>query len=371
MCIRAHGRFSMEEKMIFSDMLLEWYDRNRRGLPWRGSRDPYRIWLSEIMLQQTRAETVVRYYDRFLESFPTVQALAAAPEDQVLKLWEGLGYYSRARNLHAAAKRVVLELNGVFPSDSAGLRTLPGVGPYAANAIASIAYGECAPALDGNQARVLSRVLAHEPPLKTPFDLLAPSMELLSRKRPGDYNQALMDLGAAVCTPKNPKCGLCPISGHCRAYAEGDPEAFPRKLPPLSKQEEQWTIVIARRNGRILVRKRPPKGLLAGMYVFPMLEGHPSADEIPAQLESQGFCGVRYMRSLPESKHVFTHRIWRMKGAMVEIESAPSDWLEIDSLTDFAIPSAIRVYREIAGELLDQKDTFPIYMDCQPLSELI
>lgn len=338
--------------MIFSEKLLIWYDQNRRTLPWRGSSDPYRIWLSEIMLQQTRTETVSRYYEKFLEFFPTVQDLASAPEDQVLKLWEGLGYYSRARNLLAAAKRVAVDLNGVFPADSEGLRALPGVGPYAANAIASIAYGECVPALDGNQARVLSRILAYDLPLKTPFDLLALATELISRERPGDYNQALMDLGAAVCTPKNPKCALCPVADLCRAYAEGDPESFPRKLPPAAKQEEEWTIVIARRGNRLFVRKRPPKGLLAGMYAFPMLEGHPPSEEIPALLASQGFGGIQHICDLPSSKHVFTHRVWRMKGAMVEIETAPEDWIEIDSLDGVAIPSAIRVYREIAAELL-------------------
>lgn len=338
--------------MNLSADLLKWYDANRRQLPWRGARDPYRIWLSEIMLQQTRTETVERYYARFLESFPTVHDLAAAPEDHILKLWEGLGYYSRARNLHATAKRVAFDLNGVFPATAAELRTLPGIGPYAANAIASIAYGECTPALDGNQARVLSRVLAHEAPLKTPFELLAPAMELISPNRPGDYNQALMDLGASVCTPKKPKCDLCPISGHCRAFAEGDPESFPRKLPPVAKREEEWTVVIARKGESIFVRKRPSKGLLAGMYVFPMVEGHPEPEEIPELLEVQGFGGISQVQPLPESRHVFTHLVWRMKGALTEVESVPPEYIEISSLSEVAIPSAIRLYREIAAALL-------------------
>lgn len=338
--------------MTLSADLLKWYDANRRELPWRGTRDPYRIWLSEIMLQQTRTETVERYYARFLDAFPTVHDLAAAPEDQILKLWEGLGYYTRARNLHAAAKRVADELGGIFPTTAADLRALPGVGPYAANAIASIAYSECVPALDGNQARVLSRILAYDLPLKTPFDLHALAMELISHDRPGDYNQALMDLGASICTPKKPKCALCPIAVHCRALAEGDPESFPRKLPPVAKREENWTVVIAHCNGRIFVRKRPPKGLLAGMYTFPMLEGHPAVHEIPSMLQAQGFCGIGEIQSLPDSRHVFTHLIWRMKGAMAEVESAPPDYIAIDSLSDVAIPSAIRLYREIANELL-------------------
>ena len=186
--------------MSFAGDLLSWYDANARSLPWRGERDPYRVWLSEIMLQQTQTETVKGYYTRFLARFPDVQSLADAPEEAVLKLWEGLGYYSRARNLHAAARMVAREMNGAFPADAEGLRRLPGVGPYAANAIASIAYGESAPALDGNQMRVLSRVLAWEDTLRTPFDLAGPAMSLIDRARPGDYNQALMDLGATICT---------------------------------------------------------------------------------------------------------------------------------------------------------------------------
>ena len=340
--------------MSLSNDLLNWYDRHRRSLPWRGTRDPYRIWLSEIMLQQTRTETVERYYARFLEFFPTVSDLARAPEDAVLKLWEGLGYYSRARNLHAAAKQVSFELNGVFPADSSELRKLPGVGPYAANAIASIAYDECVPALDGNQARVLSRILAHDAPLKTPFDLLEPAQSLISRSRPGDYNQSLMDLGASVCTPKKPKCAECPLRTHCRAFHEGDPESFPRKQPPVAKREEALTIVIARCKDRIFVRKRPSKGLLAGMYEFPSLEGHPSLEEIPALMEAEGFANVRAAKALPDSRHVFTHLIWRMKGALADVDAAPPDYIAISSLESTAISSAIRVYRELAAEILGE-----------------
>ena len=205
--------------MSFSSDLLYWYDVHARVLPWRGERDPYRVWLSEIMLQQTQAETVKGYYARFLERFPTVFELAKGDEQEVLKLWEGLGYYSRARNLHATAKAVAREMGGVFPSCAEELKKLPGIGPYAANAIASIAYGEPVPALDGNQARVLSRVLAWEEAIKTPFDLLKPASALMNRSRPGDYNQALMDLGAMVCAPKSPTCGECPVAAHCRARA--------------------------------------------------------------------------------------------------------------------------------------------------------
>lgn len=337
--------------MSFASDLLLWYDANARSLPWRGERDPYRIWLSEIMLQQTQTETVKGYYARFLERFPTVFALADAPEEAVLKLWEGLGYYSRARNLHAAAKRVAGELGGEFPRDAAGLRTLPGVGPYAANAIASIAWGEPVPALDGNQARVLGRVLAWEAELRTPFDLLEPAQALISRERPGDYNQALMDLGAGICLPKSPRCGLCPVAGHCQALAGDAAEDFPRRPAPIPKKEEDWCIVLALVGGRLLVRRRP-KGLLGGLYEFVALQGHPSPDALPGRLCQMGFVNPGVPRPLPPSKHVFTHKVWRMEGWLVRCDAAPEGYAAVDraQLEALPFPSALRVYREIAEQ---------------------
>lgn len=338
--------------MTLHEALLQWYDIHKRTLPWRGTRDPYRIWLSEIMLQQTRTETVERYYASFLEHFPSVGDLATAKEDFVLKLWEGLGYYSRARNLHRAAKQVCEMYGGVFPQTAQLLRTLPGIGPYAANAIASIAYDECAPALDGNQARVLSRILAHEFPLRTPFDLLEPALTLMSPDRPGDYNQALMDLGASVCTPKKPTCGSCPIASFCTAYANGDPESFPRKQPPVAKREIALTILLVRTPAGLCIRRRPAEGLLGGLYEFPSLEGHFSTDRVAELLESEGFRNVRVNRELPPSKHVFTHLIWHMQGLLVEADNAPLLYLSTNNLAPYAFPSALRVYRTIADELL-------------------
>ena len=341
--------------MEFAKDLLAWYDLNARALPWRGERDPYRVWLSEIMLQQTQTQTVKGYYARFLERFPDVFALAAAPEQAVLKLWEGLGYYSRARNLHAAAKVVAGELGGAFPGDAEGLRRLPGVGPYAANAIASIAYGEPVPALDGNQARVLSRVLAWEEELRTPFDLLSPALELLDRARPGDYNQALMDLGASICVPKGPRCELCPVAGHCKALADEAQEDFPRKSAPVPKKEQDWTILLVLAGGRLLVRQRP-KGLLGGLYEFAAVEGHFDEADLPGALAALGFAGARAFRRLPDSKHVFTHRVWRMQGWLVECDAFPEGFVAADArrLTALPFPSALRVYREIAEETLKE-----------------
>ena len=339
--------------MDFCDDILNWYDLHRRALPWRGTQDLYRIWLSEIMLQQTQTETVKGYYARFLQRFPTVQALADADEGEVLKLWEGLGYYSRARNLHATAKKVARELGGAFPKDAAGLRTLPGVGPYAANAIASIAYDEAAPALDGNQARVLSRVLAWEPEIKTPFDLLAPALELMSRKRPGDYNQALMDLGAMVCTPKNPNCGACPVSKRCRAFAEDAAQEFPRKPAPAVKKQQDLSILLVLMGDRLLVRRRP-RGLLGGLWEFCPLEGHPGPEDIPGLLDELGFTGCEVVKRLPDARHVFTHRVWRMEGWEVCCMTAPEGFtsVNLEGLRALPFPSALRVYREIAEEVL-------------------
>ena len=341
--------------MSFASDLLRWYDVNTdaRALPWRGERDPYRVWLSEIMLQQTQAQTVKGYYARFLARFGDVFALAAAPEDDVLKLWEGLGYYSRARNLHAAAKVVAGELGGAFPTTATDLIRLPGVGPYAANAIASIAGGEPVPALDGNQARVLSRVLTWEAPLRTPFDLREPALERISRERPGDYNQALMDLGASICVPKGPKCDLCPVAGHCRAFAEDAAEDFPKKPAPVPKKEEDWTIALVRLGDGLLTRKRP-KGLLGGLYEFAAVEGHPGPDTLVERLAGAGFVRPRLIRPLPPARHVFTHKVWRMAGWLAECDGAPEGFADVDAagLAALPFPSALRVYRDIAADAL-------------------
>ena len=343
--------------MDFTKDLLSWYDANARSLPWRGERDPYRIWLSEIMLQQTQTQTVKGYYARFLERFPDVFELAAAEEEAVLKLWEGLGYYSRARNLHAAAKLVARDLGGVFPKDAAGLRALPGVGPYAANAIASIAYGEPVPALDGNQARVLSRTLAWESELRTPFDLLGPATELISRERPGDYNQALMDLGASVCLPKKPRCGECPLARHCEALRDDAQEDFPRKPAPVPKKEEDWSILLVFAGNRLLARRRE-KGLLGGLYEFVAVEGHGEPEALARALAERGFSGVRIGERLPDARHVFTHRVWRMRGWIAACEAFPEGFTPVDAaaLAALPFPSALRAYRRIARELLGKGD---------------
>jgi len=339
--------------MQIKDYLLNWYDVNARDLPWRGSGDPYKIWLSEIMLQQTRTETVIRYYERFLQHFPSVFALAEADEDTVLKLWEGLGYYSRARNLHRAAKLVAAS-GGHFPDSIEGLQSLPGVGPYAARAIGSIAYGLCAPALDGNQMRVLSRCLAEDRVLRTPFDLEQQALALISRDRPGDYNQALMDLGSSICTAKKPKCTICPLRTLCRAYIEGDPERYPLRPAPVPKREEVRSIFLIETADGFCIQKRSGR-LLGGLYEFPTLEGHLSPADAAAQLKELGFAELTGFTRLTDAKHVFTHLIWRMQGWHVHAQRVP-DGMRIagaDDLSALAFPSAIRSYHAIACDLLN------------------
>lgn len=337
--------------MSFSETLLRWYDTHRRVLPWRGAGDVYPIWLSEIMLQQTRTETVARYYPRFLERFPDVHALARAEEAEVLKMWEGLGYYSRARNLHRVAMMVSRQLGGRFPQTASDLRSLPGIGPYAANAIASIAFDERVPALDGNQARVLSRILLYESPLKTPFDLEEAALALMPEYRAGDYNQALMDLGAGICTARRPQCDQCPVREFCAARNE-DPESFPRRKTPLLKREELHAIVLVQTGDGLCLRRRSEPGLLCGLYEFVALEGHPDATQLPDLLRGLGFTGVCIQRTLPPSKHVFTHLIWRMQGWLASADGVPEGYTVAEDLAPYAFPSALRVYRAEAEALL-------------------
>ena len=253
--------------------LLPWFDANRRDLPWRRFRTPYTAWIAEIMLQQTRVETVIPYFERWLERFPDVNSLAEADEQEVLKLWEGLGYYSRARSLLKAAKIIAAEYGGAVPRDPAVLRTLPGIGPYTAGAIASIAYGEPAAALDGNIRRVLSRYTDLAEPIresKTEQRLWALAEKCLDRERPGDHNEALMDLGAVICLPENPRCGECPLAADCLAYARGTVHERPVavKAAPIPRYETV-SAVIQNAAGGFLLTKRDPNGLLGGMWEFP------------------------------------------------------------------------------------------------------
>lgn len=303
--------------------LLAWYDENRRILPWREKPEPYRVWVSEIMLQQTRVEAVKPYFARFMEHLPDVESLAAVEEDELLKLWEGLGYYSRARNLKAAAQQIVEQHGGKMPSEYHDLIKLKGIGSYTAGAISSIAFGHPVPAVDGNVFRVIMRLLADDSDIseasvrKRVEEDLKPVMP---KDRPGDFNQALMELGATVCLPNGaPKCAECPWKTFCRAGIEESWQQYPKKAVKKPRTVEYRTILVIRDGHRAVIRRRPNKGLLAGMYEFPSLLGKASLDEVKDWLSAQGVCAVR-IEKLPESKHIFTHKEWHMTGYMVLVD---------------------------------------------------
>jgi A/G-specific adenine glycosylase len=293
--------------------LLAWYDRHRRVLPWRVAAgktpDPYRVWLSEIMLQQTTVKAVAPYFLRFTERWPNVEALAAAPLDDVLRAWAGLGYYARARNLHACARAVVGRHGGQFPSSETGLSALPGIGRYTAAAIAAIAFDANAVPVDGNVERVVARLYAIDkalPAAKPVIQRLAQG--LASQQRSGDFAQALMDLGATICTPKKPACARCPWSDSCAARVRGNPETFPIKTPkPEGRRRRGAAFVILRADGRVLVRSRPPKGLLGGMTEVPTTAWTHDFDDANALDEAPKLARARWRRIPGVVTHVFTH----------------------------------------------------------------
>ena len=297
--------------------LLRWYRRVKRDLPWRRLRDPYAIWLSEIMLQQTRVETVIPYFERFLAEFPNVTTLAAAPLDAVLKRWEGLGYYSRARNLHRAAQRVVSDFGGEIPRHAEDLGRLPGIGPYTRGAIASIAFGLPHAALDGNIKRVLSRLLNFAEPIDTAAGvarLWRAAAELVNPRQAGDHNQSLMELGATVCLPVNPRCATCPLRADCRAAAAGTARGLPVKSPRARVPTVHAACVAVWRGRRVLLLQRPPTGLLGGLWTLPGSEFESAADaqRVAAALRAEFGLAVDELRKLGRIDHVFTHRRLRL-----------------------------------------------------------
>ena len=301
---------------MFKD-LLTWYDNNRRILPWREDPAPYHVWLSEIMLQQTRVEAVRSYYARFLETLPDIASLAAADEDTYLKLWEGLGYYSRVRNLHKAAVQIMNDYDGRMPETSAELKKLSGIGPYTAAAIASIAFGERIPAVDGNLLRIFARLTCYGQDIKAPAAKKAAEafyLEHFPETRAGDCNQALMDLGATVCVPNGaPLCGECPWSDLCQAHREGSELDFPYAAPKKDRRIEDRTVFLIYYDRRLVLGRRPSKGLLAGLYEFPNALGRLSRSEALDYLSGLGFSAVR-ITELPKAKHIFSHIEWHMTG---------------------------------------------------------
>lgn len=344
-------------------LLLDWYHHNRRDLPWRHTRDPYHILVSEIMLQQTRAETVKPYYARFLTELPTVQALAEAPEDLILKLWEGLGYYSRVRNLQKAARAVTDRHGGVIPADYDELLSLPGVGRYTAGAVGSIAYDLPVAAVDGNVLRVTARVMGDDSDVlndATRKRMEAAITPCVPTPGAGDFNQSLIELGALICLPgSNAKCHECPLQLLCAAKREGRVGALPVRIVKTKRKFEDLTVLLLRvtdadGSSRYVIRRRPDTGLLGGLYEFPHMDGHATAEEVTAALNAEGAV-VRKVTPLPEGKHIFTHITWRMTGYLCEVTlpNTPAEGglshgflVSTADMTDtYSIPSAFGVYR--------------------------
>jgi A/G-specific adenine glycosylase len=341
-------------------LLLAWYDRHRRKLPWRppaGERaDPYRVWLSEIMLQQTGVKTVAPYFERFLTRWPDVGALGSASQDDVLRMWAGLGYYLRARNLHACAVKVLREHGGVFPDSEEGLRALPGIGPYTAAAIAAIAFGRRTMPVDGNIERVVSRLFAVEAPLpqaKPLIQQLAATLLGASRAgddkaRAGDSAQALMDLGSSICTPKKPACALCPLNDGCAARRRGDQEIFPRKLAKKTGALRRGAAFVVTRGPELLVRTRPEKGLLGGMTEVPGSDWLTGLDDKAALKQAPQCKAVsRWHRKAGVVTHVFTHFPLELVVYTARVAGrtrAPMGmrWVPIETLQDEALPNVMR-----------------------------
>ena len=333
-------------------LLLQWYAVNRRQLPWREDREPYHVWLSEIMLQQTRVEAARDYYLRFLDALPDLEALAQCPEGQLLKLWEGLGYYNRARNLQKCAKVLLKDYGGRFPTTAPELEKLPGIGPYTAGAIASIAFERPSPAIDGNVLRVMTRLLGDETPIDAPA-LKERIREVLTPLYPpgscGDFTQALMELGATVCLPEGQaKCSECPCAALCLARQTGRVERLPVRPAKKARRQEKMTVFLLRCGDAVALHRREDAGLLAGLWEFPHVPGFLDGAAAVQWAESQGIA-VADVKKTTEKKHIFTHIEWKMRGVLLEVRepAGPFVWMELHQVDrEAALPTAFRQFRE-------------------------
>ena len=341
----------MEQLRLLPGALLPWYQMNKRELPWRADREPYHVWLSEIMLQQTRVEAVKGYYTRFLEALPTIEVLANCDDDLLHKLWEGLGYYSRVRNLKKAANVIMAEYGGAFPGKYDAVRALPGIGDYTAGAVCSICFGLPTPAVDGNVLRVISR-LQNDP---TPIDLPARKKEVQNQlaeiypAHSGDFTQALMELGATICGPnRKPDCENCPCRSFCLGYQQGTAEKLPVKSPKKPKRQENMTVFILRCGDSFVLEKRLDSGLLAGLWQFPNVSG--TLDAAAALVwAAQQKLKVADIRRIAEKKHIFTHIQWNMRGIYLELSEKPENfrWFTEEEIErSAALPTAFRQFWE-------------------------
>jgi len=339
--------------------LVEWFRENQRDLPWRKRMDAYRVWISEIMLQQTRVEAVKPYYERFLKELPDVKALAEVPEDRLLKLWEGLGYYNRARNLKEAACQIMEKYGGRFPETYEEIRGLKGIGNYTAGAVSSFVYGVRKPAVDGNVLRVVTRITADGSDISkagTRTKVEREVEEVIPAEAAGDFNQSLIELGAIVCVPNGePKCGICPVSGICLAHAQGRETEFPVKAKKKERRIEKRTILVFRDNEKAAVRKRPDTGLLAGLYEFPGTEGHLKQPEVVRYAKSLGLMPIR-VKKLGSAKHIFSHVEWHMVGYEVIVDELEKNMKDQEGRKDQgAAPGEI-----IFAELRELKEHYPM-----------
>lgn len=337
----------------FQNNLLKWYEENKRLLPWRETHDPYKIWVSEIMLQQTQVKTVIDYYNRFIKVFPNVETLSKATEDDMHRLWQGLGYYSRADKMMLCAKEIVEKHSGRFPKSYKVMLSLPGIGPYTAGAVLSIAYNMMFPAVDGNVMRVISRQFnIHE-------DISIPKTRKVFEEKvqsilPTDvrhFNQALMELGALICTPKNPKCNECPAMDSCIGYKENHVDMLPIKTKKTKKTSHQMAVAYVRYNSLVMITKRPNQGILANLWGLPILEissKDNAVKELMHMLQEVYGLDIEYMNKKNESKHIFTHRIWQMqlfefKGKnKAEIDYPNVKWISEDEIKNFHFPTAFK-----------------------------
>lgn len=344
------GDFPLE-KIV--EPLLEWFQGNKRALPWREDPTPYRVWVSEIMLQQTRVEAVKPYFERFTAALPDVGALAGCEEERLLKLWEGLGYYNRVRNMQTAAKAVMEGHGGQLPADYGKLLELKGIGHYTAGAIASIAYGIPVPAVDGNVLRVITRVAADSSDImKQPFRTKVEQelLKIIPKDRASAFNQGLMELGATVCLPNGaPQCGNCPWQGFCEAACRGLWEEIPVKSKAKPRKIEEKTVFIIRDGEKIVLRKRPARGLLAGMYEFPNTSGHLTEEEAILWVKEQNLSPIR-IQKLDPAKHIFSHVEWHMAGYVVRVDELSEEkgsllFVETaESEEHYPIPAAFSAY---------------------------
>lgn len=362
-CLVSEDSLVMDEEVpvvvdsldLIAQPLLTWYDSGRRILPWREDPTPYHVWLSEIMLQQTRVEAVKPYYDRFLRELPDIASLAAVEEENLLKLWEGLGYYNRARNLKKSAMQIIQEYDGKMPEDYDELMKLSGIGSYTAGAIASIAFGKPVPAVDGNVLRILSRLRADDRDImdsKVRKSIEEELRGVMPQERPGDFNQALMELGATVCVPNgSPKCGECPWNKLCQARIQNRTSEYPKKAAGKSRSIEKKTVLLIQYDHRIALCKRPEKGLLAGMYEFPSMEGHQKEEQVISHLKSLGVMPLRICKLKP-AKHIFTHKEWHMTGYLVRVDelTGMGEYVFVDpaEIKDrYPVPSAYAAYMNL------------------------